>query len=135
MLTDLDRLAVLTEAARYGVITSGHPSRERAEPTDSPLPVSYRAYHAARRHRGFVIGRSVAAAVRSLARIARWARERYRQRQQARLTYDALRELDDRTLHDLGLDRSEITSIAAEVSAETESSRVRAQLSSHAVSV
>ena len=43
----------------------------------------------------------------------------------------ALRELDDRTLHDLGFDRSEITSVAAEVSGRAEPARMRALLMSH----
>lgn len=134
MLTDLDRLAALAEAARYGVITtsddSRDDSRESTDMADSSISTGYRAFHAARAHRGAVLARMITAAIESVGRIARRVRERYLQRRHAKLTYDALRQLDDRTLHDLGFDRSEMTSVAAEVAAEAEYSRVRALLSS-----
>jgi len=50
----------------------------------------------------------------------------WRQRRQARETYRALRELDVRTLRDIGLDRSELHSIAAEVSGAREVTRMHA---------
>jgi uncharacterized protein YjiS (DUF1127 family) len=73
----------------------------------------------------------IMAAIRAVGAIARRAHARHRQRQQARAVYDALRQLDDRTLRDLGFDRSEITSVAAEVTGEAERTRVRALLMSH----
>jgi uncharacterized protein YjiS (DUF1127 family) len=42
------------------------------------------------------------------------AQARYRQRRQAIATREALEQLDDRVLHDLGFHRSEIQSVAAE---------------------
>lgn len=50
----------------------------------------------------------------------------WRQRQQAWATYRALRDLDARTLRDIGIDRSELRSIAAEVSGAIEVNRVHA---------
>ena len=50
----------------------------------------------------------------------------WRQRRQARETYRALRELDAHTLRDIGLDRSELRSIAAEVSGALEVTRMHA---------
>ncbi len=142
MLTDLDRLAVLTEAARYGVISSGDTSRESAdaahESTDTGEPTeatSYQAYRAARAHRDSGVAKLVVATIQAVGALARRVRARYLQRRRARLTYDALRQLDDRMLHDLGFDRSEMTSIAAEIAAEVEYSRVRAQPSPHVLSV
>jgi len=159
MSTDLDRISVLAEAARYGVVTHNDAPRprprervqaqaarftvvlpndasrpraqERARAEDTPPPWSYRQYHAARKHRDAVLGHALAAAIAFVGRFVRRARERYEQRRFATLTYEALRGLDDRTLHDLGLDRSEMTSVAAEVSAAAEYSRVRTKLSSH----
>ena len=49
-----------------------------------------------------------------------------RKRRQAAATYAALRELDDHMLHDLGFDRSEVSSVAAESAGEIERTRVRA---------
>jgi uncharacterized protein YjiS (DUF1127 family) len=50
-------------------------------------------------------------------------------------TYRALGELDARTLHDIGLERSELRSIAAELTGEAEPSRVHslARLRSHSI--
>ncbi len=73
----------------------------------------YEAYHIARALRSAALGATILAAIHAAAAIVRRAHARYRQRRQARSTYDALRQLDDRTLHDLGLHRSEITLLAA----------------------
>ena len=43
------------------------------------------------------------------------AQRRWAARRDAGVTAEALDELDDRTLHDLGLDRSEITSMSIEL--------------------
>jgi uncharacterized protein YjiS (DUF1127 family) len=58
---------------------------------------------------------AIAACWQFLARSLRRARERHRAYRVARETRDALRSLDDRTLRDLGYDRSEIESVATEV--------------------
>ena len=57
--------------------------------------------------------------------MARRALESYRQRRRPREIQDAFDGLDDRTLHDLGFHRSEISSIAAEVTGEADCTRVR----------
>lgn len=54
----------------------------------------------------------------------------WRRHQQARATYLALRELDAHMLRDLGFQRSEILSIAAEVSGEIEATRVHSLINS-----
>ena len=78
-----------------------------------------------------VVGKAIVAIFRSIGSIARLAYARHRQRRQARATYDALRHLDDRMLRDLGFDRSEITSVAAEVAGTAARTRVRLLLMSH----
>ncbi len=88
--------------------------------------MSYQLHQAASAHRSLILGQAIAAAIQATVAIARRALARHRQRRQARVTYDALRQLDDRMLRDLGFDRSEITSIATEVAGEAECTRVRA---------
>ena len=61
---------------------------------------------------------------------ASWSRAR-----SARATYRALRELDTRTLHDLGLDRSEMRSVAAEIAGESDRTRVQALRTLRALSL
>ena len=88
--------------------------------------MSYALHQASLAHRSFTLGEIVVEAIRAIGAIASRAHARYRQHRQARATYDALRELDDRTLRDLGLDRSELRSIVAEVTGEAERTRMRA---------
>lgn len=60
-----------------------------------------------------------------LASVAKRIRVHSRQRRQARATRDALRALDDHVLRDLGFDRSEITSVGAEIAGRADRTRVR----------
>ncbi len=55
----------------------------------------------------------------------RQVRAAHRRRRESKALYVSLNELDDRTLHDLGFHRSEISSIVAELSGEAERTRVR----------
>ena len=80
---------------------------------------------------GGSVTKVVIAMAHSIGLIVRRALARYRQRRKARATYDALRHLDDRMLRDLGFDRSEITSVAAEASGAAARTRVRLMLMSH----
>jgi uncharacterized protein YjiS (DUF1127 family) len=73
-------------------------------------PVSLQ--HLDRTHRGtrLLALMTRAAHAKWLHAHAMWVRRRL-----YRATQNALRDLDSRTMHDLGLDRSEISSVAAEV--------------------
>jgi uncharacterized protein YjiS (DUF1127 family) len=62
----------------------------------------------------------------TLAAVSRRFYGAWHRRQQAWATYRALRRLDARTLRDIGLDRSELPSIAAEVSGALEVTRMHA---------
>lgn len=97
----------------------------------SARPSSYELHQAARANRSFMLAQVIVTVLRWAGAIAHGAYLRRRQRREARAICDALRGLDDRMLRDLGLDRSEITSVAAEMTRETEHTRVRALLSSH----
>ena len=105
--TYLDGSAALEEAAPRGA------SRRRDIPRSYPF------------------SEIIVAVIQEAAAIVRRAQARRRQRRQARDIYDALRQLDDRTLRDLGFDRSEIMSVAAEVTGKAEYSRVRTIQASH----
>lgn len=89
---------------------------------------------AARRGPGFggAAGRSrwglaIRALLRAVADAARRARESWKRAQQASATYVALRALDARTLRDLGFDRSELASVAAECAGAIDRTRVRSR--------
>ena len=60
-------------------------------------------------------------------------RERQRRWRDARAVYDALRQLDDRALHDLGFDRSELSSVAREATGGADYTRAHPILSSDGV--
>ena len=67
--------------------------------------------------------------------IARRAAARQRQRRLARTIYDAPRQLDDRTLRDLGFDRAEKTLGAAELTGKAENAGMRTRLPSHSLAI
>lgn len=89
---------------------------------------SYQMYLNARGHRSFSLGAIVLAMLEALAASARRAHARYRMWRRATAVHDALSRLDDRTLRDLGFDRSEIRSVAAEFTREAESTRLQLRL-------
>jgi uncharacterized protein YjiS (DUF1127 family) len=70
----------------------------------------------------------VARLARAFQRVGAYLRAagmRYRHLRRAKATYDALRDLDDRTLRDLGFERSELASVVAEMSGTASPTRVR----------
>jgi uncharacterized protein YjiS (DUF1127 family) len=96
-------------------------------PTGDTIPSdwsrSYAIYMAARTNRAFVLGELAAVAMHIVADFMRDVAERYRRRRRESAAREALYRLDDRTLHDLGIDRSEIASVAAEAAGTKELSR------------
>ena len=123
------RHGVETWARRAGV-ASGFGAGATAttvapDAASSPWPSTYELYRAARANRAFVLGEMVAVAFRRVRALVRRAYGLYQQRRQQSSLYETLSQLDDRTLHDLGFDRSEIRSVAAEWVGEAERTRVR----------
>jgi len=105
-------------------IPSGRAADSKPSDLDaSTWPLSYELYQKAQRRRMVFVGDLVAGAIRSLSAAIAKAYARYRQMRAARETYDALRQLDDRALNDLGFSRDEIRSVAAEMSGQAEHSR------------
>ncbi len=112
--------------APHSLAANGHGDLAITDTAPSARPTSYELYHAARAQRAFVLGESLITAIRAAAAIARRAYARHQQARRARAFYDALHQLDDRMLHDMGFDRSAIFSVAAEVAEAVESTRVGA---------
>jgi uncharacterized protein YjiS (DUF1127 family) len=84
--------------------------------------------HADRSHAMADVLAAVWRAVRSLAQHAYASHQR---RVRAREVYDTLRRLDDHMLHDLGLDRSELSSVAAEATGGAEHTRAQTMISTY----
>ena len=64
-------------------------------------------------------------ALQALAELLRQCRAAWRRQSEARQAHLALRELDAHTLRDLGLDRSELGSLVAEIGGQAGPTRVR----------
>ncbi|HET9045553.1 MAG TPA: DUF1127 domain-containing protein, partial [Casimicrobiaceae bacterium] len=70
-------------------------------------------------------------ALQAVATFLRELAARIRRRREASVFRDELRGLDDHMLHDLGIDRSEIGSVASEMAGLTDPTRLRALLASN----
>jgi uncharacterized protein YjiS (DUF1127 family) len=99
-----------------------------ADPVSAPDETGQALHQEVRKRRARALGTFIASAARACVALLGDALARYRRHREARRTYDALRQLDDRMLRDLGLDRSEMTSIAAEVSGQAEYARIRSTM-------
>jgi len=137
--TGRDRAAELDGWARRAAAANGFGAASGSESADFALPD--------RTSMAFAPGDSPllhkTAGMRELAAdISRWmaaAARRYvdawRQRRLARATYMSLRGLDARTLRDVGLDRSEMGSVAAEIAGEADRTRMQALRTLRALSL
>jgi uncharacterized protein YjiS (DUF1127 family) len=102
---------------------------EADAPAASARPSSYELQRAARIERAFTLAEIIAEIVWKVGAFARRAYVRYRQHREASALRETLRQLDDRMLRDLGFDRSEISSVAAEFTRQAETTRLRVLLS------
>ena len=88
------------------------------------VPSAMQLEDAARAERSRLLGDIAASIWRPVAQRLRHLLKQARQRRMARATYLALRGLDARTLHDIGLHRSEILSVALELGGAFQATRV-----------
>jgi uncharacterized protein YjiS (DUF1127 family) len=96
------------------------------ETPDAPSAMQLEA--AARAERSRLLGDIAASVWRPVAQRLQHLLTQAKQRRQARATYLVLRDLDARTLHDIGIDRSEILSVALELGGAFQSTRVHSAL-------
>jgi uncharacterized protein YjiS (DUF1127 family) len=99
----------------------------------APSMTSYELPRAARAHRSFTLGEIVVAMIQAVGAIAGRLYARHRQRQMEKTIYNQLQRLDDRTLHDIGLDRCEMRSVAAEWTRKVDRTRMRSPGTSHSL--
>jgi uncharacterized protein YjiS (DUF1127 family) len=92
----------------------------------SDRPTSADLHRAAVVQRAFGIGEIVAAMLLVVGDAVRQAYSSYRQWRLAAETHEMLQQLGDRELKDLGLDRSELASVAAEAAGSAPRTRTRA---------
>jgi uncharacterized protein YjiS (DUF1127 family) len=109
--------AAITRTAQYGFLASAQ------------------QYQAARTAQSRWIGARVATLAQALRARVQRAYASWRRGRHARAVFDALNALDTRTLRDLGFDRSEILSVAAEVAGATAPTRVHAAPSRRALRI
>jgi uncharacterized protein YjiS (DUF1127 family) len=86
---------------------------------------SHAPHQTARADRSAALARALVAASRALGALVSRKYAVWRRQRLARVTYLALQRLDARTLRDLGLDRSELASITAELTSSAELTRAR----------
>ena len=112
--------------ARHALAANGFGDAASTDTASSPrLAASIQPRQTARAHRSRTLGKLIVAAIRAAAASVRRAHARYRQRREIDAICDSLRQLDDRTLRDLGFHRGELGSIAAELTRGAEGTRVR----------
>jgi uncharacterized protein YjiS (DUF1127 family) len=100
-----------------------------AESASLMWPDISRMYQAARSARARAMGALMIAAIHAAGALAHREYERLGRYRRARSVRTALADLDDHTLRDIGLDRSEISSVAAEMAGMAARTRMRTLLS------
>ena len=130
-----DRAAELDGWARRAATANGF-GDARADAQVMPQgPDAYRLTLEARSERSASLAAILATLAAAVALAVRRLHASWSMARSARATYRALRQLDVRTLHDLGLDRSEMRSVAAEIAGESDRTRVQALRTLRALSL
>ena len=130
-----DRAAELDGWARRAATANGF-GDARADAQVMPQgPDAYRLTLEARSERSASLAAILATLAAAVALAVRRLHASWSMARSARATYRALRQLDVRTLHDLGLDRSEMRSVAAEIAGESDRTRIQALRTLRALSL
>jgi uncharacterized protein YjiS (DUF1127 family) len=110
--------------ARHAAAANGFGYAGISEP-QVRTPVSYELWRETRVQRSRAIGEAVAAIVWVIVWLTGSFWRSWQRRLEAAATYEGLGALDDHTLRDLGIDRSELGSVAAEVEGRAARTRLR----------
>jgi len=130
-----DRAAELDGWARRAATANGF-GDARADAQVMPQgPDAYQLTLEARSERSASLAAILATLAAAVASAVRRLHASWSMARSARATYRALRQLDVRTLHDLGLDRSEMRSVAAEIAGESDRTRIQALRTLRALSL
>ena len=91
-----------------------------------PLPDAMQLANAARAHRSATLPAVIQAVIAASSEAVRRGLAEWRRARDEQATFRALRALDQRTLHDIGLDSSETRSVAAELAGGADRTRIHA---------
>ena len=105
---------------QHALAANGFADAAGTDTASSPRLTSYQPQQTPRPHRSFALGELIVAAMQAAAASVRRAHARYRHRREIDAIDDVLRQLDDRTLRDLGFYRSALGSVAAELTRDAE---------------
>lgn len=134
-VTGCDRAAELDGWARRAASANGFGDARADAQAMSKDRDAYRLAVKARAARSASLAAILATLIATVSAAAHRLYASWSRARSARATYRALRELDTRTLHDLGLDRSEMRSMAAEIAGESDRTRVQALRTLRALSL
>ena len=128
-----------TASASFGRVVRTQPLALSAEKAPAPASTASAPHDAVALHslaraiRARRLGDALAAAMHTVVRALRVAAGNWERAEQRRATVRALRELDDRTLRDLGVHRSELTSVAYDLERNEPTARLRAGSAANAL--
>jgi uncharacterized protein YjiS (DUF1127 family) len=123
-LQERSSISELEAWVRRAAVASGFGDDAAGTATGSADAFSLARQARAGRHAG--LSAVLAALFRSLAASGRRAIASWRRARETRATYHELSRLDARTLRDLGIERSGMGSVAAEIAGESDRTRIQA---------
>lgn len=116
----------LTAWARRAAASSGFGDAVTGSPRVAPAPDALHLARAVRAERHAALAEIIAALMTAMNDAIRGVIARWKRIRSERETFRALHSLDARTLRDLGIDASELRSVAMEVSGATDPTRAHA---------
>jgi uncharacterized protein YjiS (DUF1127 family) len=116
----------LTAWARRAAASTGFGDAATSAPPVAPAPDAMQLALAVRAERHAALAEIIAALMTAMKDALRGVVAQWKRSRSERETFHALRELDARTLRDLGMDASELRSVAMEISGASDPTRAHA---------